>query len=216
MLFNNHNPETNGEKLFYETYKNKFKVIFDVGCRSDSLFTTFTGEVHYFEPCQQYLEQLQLEKQNQNSQSFFNPFGLSDENKILSYYPNYQSFFDRIQSCGRSDEPNKILLQVKRADEYIHANNIQTIDFLKIDTEGYELKVLKGFGESLSIVKIIQFEYGGTFLDNNTKLSQVIDYLETFGFTGFSYLCPQGKVLLPDYNDHYQYCNIVCWNTLRS
>ena len=130
---------------------------------------------------------------------------------MLSYYPTYQSFYDRIQSCGNSDEKNKIILKVRRAEDYIHEHNITEIDFLKIDTEGYEFKVLKGFGNSLSIVKMIQFEYGGTFMDNKTRLSEVIHYLENFGFTGFSYLCPQGTVILPNYNDHYQYCNIVCW-----
>lgn len=211
MLFNNHHPETNGEKIFYEKHKDQFKVIWDVGCRSDSLFTSFTGQVHYFEPCSSHLDLLVSQNNILNAQSFFNPFGLSDENQFLSYYPTYQSFFDRVSSCGRSDDENKITLEVRRADEYIRKNNIQEIDFLKIDTEGYEFKVLKGFGETLSIVKMIQFEYGGTFLDNKTRLRDVIHYLENFGFTGFSYLCPQGTILLPDKEDHYQYCNIVCW-----
>ena len=86
------------------------------------------------------------------------------------------------------------------------------IDFLKIDTEGYELNVIKGFDEYLFNVKIIQFEYGGTFIDNNLKLIDVIKYLEQYNFHKFSYLTHNGFVLINDFTDHYQYCNIVCIN----
>ena len=85
-------------------------------------------------------------------------------------------------------------------------NNINHIDFLKIDTEGYELNVLKVFEEYISYIDIIQFEYGGTFLDNNTKLIDVINYLKQYNFNNFSYLTSEGLSLLTDYNDHYQYC----------
>jgi hypothetical protein len=101
---------------------------------------------------------------------------------------------------------------LKKGKDYIINNNIKNIDFLKIDTEGYELKVLEGFEDYLSNIKIIQFEYGGTFLDNNTKLFDIIYYLEKYGFHKFSYLTNYGLVALTDFNDHYQYCNIVCVN----
>ena len=104
------------------------------------------------------------------------------------------------------------MLQIKKAKDYIVEKNIESIDFLKIDTEGYELKVLQGFEECLEHVKIIQFEYGGTFLDNNTKLIDVIHYLQQKGFYKFAYLTNYGTELITDFSDHYQYCNIVCIN----
>lgn len=79
-------------------------------------------------------------------------------------------------------------MNIKKAKDYIVEKNIQHIDFIKIDTEGFELSVLKGFEDCLTNVKIIQFEYGGTYLDNNIKLVEVKNYLEYFGFTNFSYL----------------------------
>jgi hypothetical protein len=89
-------------------------------------------------------------------------------------------------------------------------NNVMTIDFVKIDTEGYELNVLQGFENYLAQVQIIQFEYGGCNLDSNTKLIDIIKYLEKYGFCNFSYLTNNGPVLITDFSDHYQYCNIVC------
>ena len=90
--------------------------------------------------------------------------------------------------------------------------NIETVDFLKIDTEGFEFNVLLGFDDFLAKIGIIQFKYGGTFLDNNTALNDVVEYLKMHGFHKFSYLTSTGTQLITDFQDHYQYCNIVCVN----
>ncbi len=210
-MFNNCNPKTNGEYKFFMEIKDKINCVFDVGCRDDSEFIEFTGEVHYFDPVNEFIEKLKT-KENMNKASYFNSFGLGEDNKELYYYPIYQSFYDRINSCHVSDKSNKIALHIKKGKDYINNNNIKNIDFLKIDTEGYELNVLQGFEDFLENIKIIQFEYGGTFLDNNTKLIDVINYLEQKGFYKFSYLTNYGTELITDFTDHYQYCNIVCIN----
>lgn len=208
-MFNNSNPQTNGEHLFYTMIKDKIDVIFDIGCRDDSEFTTFEGEVHYFDPVSSFIENLSKQP-NKNKKAYFNTFGLGSENKTLFYYPRFQSFYDRIASCSISDDSNKVELTVKRGKDYVMENGIKGVDFLKIDTEGYELHVLQGFEDYLQNVKIVQFEYGGTFLDNNTKLIDVIQHLTKHGFHKFSYLTQSGIVPIVDMNDHYQYCNIVC------
>jgi FkbM family methyltransferase len=210
-MFNNYDSKTNGEYKFFMDIKDNIKVIFDVGCRTDSEFIHFSGEVHYFDPVNDFIEQIKKQS-NLNVISFFNNFGLGEENKQIYYYPKYESFYDRINSCYVSDDSNKILLQIKKGKDYVIENNIKNIDFLKIDTEGYELNVLQGFEDFLENVKIIQFEYGGTFLDNNKKLVDVINYLEKKGFHKFSYLTNSGTTIITDFTDHYQYCNIVCIN----
>jgi FkbM family methyltransferase len=204
-------PKTNGEEKFFMSIKDNIHIIFDVGCRSDSEFIYFNGEVHYFDPMESFIDNLKNQTIN-NKISYFNNFGLGNENKELYYYPRYQSFYDRVNSCHISDDSNKILLHIKKGIDYVNSKNLKNIDFLKIDTEGYELNVLQGFEDFLENVKIIQFEYGGTFLDNNTKLIDVIHYLQDKGFYKFSYLTSYGTEIITDFNDHYQYCNIVCIN----
>jgi FkbM family methyltransferase len=211
-MFNNADTKTNGEALFFTNIKPNINVIFDVGCRSDSEFTDFEGEVHYFDPVDIFVKNL-ANQPNKNKLSYFNNFGLGNENVQTLYYPRYQSFYNRTNSCQICDDSNKIVLEIKKAKDYIVEKNIETIDFLKIDTEGHELKVLQGFEECLENVKIIQFEYGGTFLDNNTNLIDVIHYLEQHGFYKFSYVTNYGTELITNFSDHYQYCNIVCINT---
>ena len=208
-MFNNCDSKTNGEEHFFMSIKDKIQLIFDVGCRSDSEFIHFTGEVHYFDPVQDFIDKLKKQP-NVNKASYFNSVGLGDESKELYYYPRYQSFHDRIHSCHASDASNKITLHIQKGYDYVTEKKIKGIDFLKIDTEGYELNVLKGFEGFLKNVKVIQFEYGGTFLDNNTRLRDVTQYLEKQGFYNFSYLTTNGTERITDFSDHYQYCNIVC------
>jgi len=202
-------PKTNGEELFYLSIKDKISVIFDVGCREESIFINFEGDVHYFDPVPKYIDNLKTQKNN-NRTSYFNTFGLGKENNELFYYPRYESFYNRIVSCGINDSSNKIVLHIKNAKDYVNEKNIKTIDFLKIDTEGYELNIVQGFDDFLENIKIIQFEYGGTFLDSNVKLIDIIRYLETKGFRKFSYLTSSGTTLITDFSDHYRYSNIVC------
>lgn len=208
-MFNNCDSKTNGETLFYNTIKGYIDVIFDVGCRKDTNFLDFNGDVHYFDPVHEFIDDLSNQP-SQNSKSYFNKFGLGENKEQIYYYPKYQSFYNRTKSCTICDDKNKIMLDIKKGKDYVIENNIEKIDFLKIDTEGYELKVLQGFEDFLHQIKIIQFEYGGTFLDNGVKLIDIIKYLESYGFRNFAYLTQYGTEPITDYNDHYMYCNIVC------
>ena len=207
LIFGNCNYATNGE-LFFIRGLPKNLVVFDVGSRNDSLFIKYKGEVHYFEPNPEHLSHLSA-LENNNLKSFYNEFGLSDSDEDLLYYPRYESFVNRFKSCGYDDASNAKQLKLKCAENYIIENKIQLIDFLKIDVEGLEFKVLKGFGENIKNIHVIQFEYGGTFIDANIKLTEIINYLSEHGFSKFYYLCPRGLVLINDFSDHYNYCNII-------
>jgi FkbM family methyltransferase len=206
-MFHNTDPETNGERAFYERIKDRLQVIFDVGCRYDSCFTEFPGIVHYFEPVPEFLERLKL-KSEVNANAYYNAFGLGNDDTTVTYYPKWQSFCDRSKSL-REKDGTTLSLRIRKAADYIRENGLEAVDFLKIDTEGYELEVLKGFGETLRMVKVIQFEYGGTYIDSGVRLVDVVDYLHTMGFDRCFYLSPDGTVPVTDFTDHYYYCNII-------
>ena len=214
-MFDEDRPEYNGELAFYQDIRPHIKTIFDVGSRDSSLFMDFEGEVHYFDPRSDFIDS--LEKQPcRNTRSYFNRFGLGLENTKNYYYPRFESFYDRIESCYTTDVENRIELEIRRGDEYMQKNQIETIDFLKIDTEGHEFSVLAGFDDYLSKIKIIQFEYGGVWIDSHTKLTDAIGVLRAYGFDQFSYLAPEGSHLVPipeNVVDDYRFCNIVCMNS---
>ncbi len=58
-------------------------------------------------------------------------------------------------------------VKVVTLDSFCKLNNINRINFLKIDVEGFELNVLRGSKDMLNkgAIDIIQFEFGGTAID---------------------------------------------------
>ena len=74
-------------------------------------------------------------------------------------------------------------IKVSKLKDYIEKNNIKKIDFMKIDTEGYELEILLGLENKIRLVDIIMFEHHyDNMIKKNYKFSQIHDYLSENGF----------------------------------
>ena len=72
---------------------------------------------------------------------------------------------DTIASLIEQPDPRRPLtvteqVYVETLDSFCDANGIDRIDLLKIDTEGYELEVLKGAARMLPRIRHVQFEFG--------------------------------------------------------
>ena len=74
-------------------------------------------------------------------------------------------------------------VSVDQAKNIIKKFKVDKIDLLKIDTEGYELNVIKGFGENINVVKVIIFEHHfDLMIKKNYNYSDINKYLENKGF----------------------------------
>jgi FkbM family methyltransferase len=88
------------------------------------------------------------------------------------------------------------------------------IDFLKIDAEGYDLKVLKGAETLLRKrrVRFAQFEYNWNWLGVGSSLREAVYFLEN---AGFSLLLIRNTGLHPfDYDfwgDYFRYSNFLVY-----
>ena len=72
--------------------------------------------------------------------------------------------------------------QIKLSD-YIKKNKIASIDFLKIDTEGYEYEVLVGTEEALSKINIVLFEHHyDDMIKKNYNFSDIHNFLKKNNF----------------------------------
>ena len=94
---------------------------------------------------------------------------------------------------------NKYLVDVIRLSDFIKNNNIDKIHVLKIDTEGHELKCLKGlFANDTFDIKYIQLESHNDdmYLFNATK-DEIPDLLNNNGF----YKCTKIKHGFGDFNE---------------
>lgn len=127
------------ELKIFKTLKD-VKVVFDVGARDSQYLKAKPGiEIHYFEPHKEFADKLEG--------GIVNQFGLSDKAGKGLYHPLTESF----SSLG------KLIYPLKTLDWY--AKDIPQIDFLKIDAEGMDYKILLGGKETLKKVRYLQFEY---------------------------------------------------------
>ena len=73
----------------------------------------------------------------------------------------------------------QIQVKIIKLDDFINNNsNIDIIDILKIDTEGYEYYVLKGIGNNIKKIKVIYFEHHfDDMIIKNYNLTDIHNYL---------------------------------------
>ena len=103
-----------------------------------------------------------------NKKIIQNNFGLGDKNEFITY-----------KDYGKNSQINTTILdsnfhdngstsyelkktRIETGSKYCDKNNIDFIDFIKIDAEGSDHLVLNGFMDFLDrkAVRLIQFEYG--------------------------------------------------------
>jgi FkbM family methyltransferase len=201
---NNH--LTNGEFWLISALKDsEVKTVFDVGANVGLWTNQFkknhpSCKVYSFEPVPETFEKLIANTQNLNDVRLFN-LALSDSNDSLefNYYPN-NSYFSSIYDHPLTEQqPEKKLVKAQKGDDFCEEFGIHTIDFLKIDTEGSEPKVLKGFGKMIESrkIKMIQFEYGEINIKSRFLLKDFYELLEKNGYS-------IGKIY-PDYIDFSSY-----------
>ena len=78
---------------------------------------------------------------------------------------------------------------------------------MRLDIEHRQLMSLKNILDK-SMVKFIQFEYGGTYLDAGTKLNDLIGYLGNYGYKVYSFNGEKFTHLI-NFNDDYRYDNFI-------
>tara|TARA_Y100000591_G_scaffold316503_1_gene325173 strand:- start:652 stop:1365 length:714 start_codon:yes stop_codon:yes gene_type:complete len=77
----------------------------------------------------------------------------------------------------------KIPIKIITLDNFIDNKKIDTIDILKIDTEGYEFNVLKGLKKNHNKIKTIYFEHHyDDMIKKNYKFSDINKILDDYGF----------------------------------
>ena len=77
----------------------------------------------------------------------------------------------------------KLPITILTLDHFIEKNHIENIDLIKIDTEGYELNVLKGLSKNSKKVKLIYFEHHyDDMIIKDYKFSDIHKFLKNRGF----------------------------------
>lgn len=143
------------EISFYKTILHELNIVFDVGCRDDNVFEELKPgiEVHMFDPVQR---NALLEKIAGKPNLHFTNIGLGDKKETTIFHPAYGSIL--LRDDPKCTDHHEITISVDTVKNYCIHKGIYHIDLLKIDTEGYDLHVIKGCGDMIHRIKYIQFE----------------------------------------------------------
>lgn len=219
--YNNCNMQTNGEKEVLKAIQ-PVDIVIDVGAHKGewSLNVVLQQQnvtIYGFEPLPMLWENLQkaLEKYHFS----LVPIALSDTSgeKQFVYYeklPGMSTLHQRpLQETQLEMIPYYLTVPTQRLDDFCEKNNIDRINFIKIDTEGNEAAVLLGCEKMLNAkaIDIIQFEYGGCYIDSKTTLKQIYDYLTQRGYSIYR-IYGSGLIKVSIWRDNlenYFYCNYL-------
>ncbi len=121
-----------------------------------------------------------------NYETFINQTQESSSSTINDLNLNSNYFLKKLKILNIKDIKNyirKVPIKIRSLDYYIKKNNIDSIDILKIDTEGFEFEVLKGLKENFHRVNFIYFEHHyDDMIKKNYSFSDINDLLKNFGF----------------------------------
>lgn len=192
----------------------------NIGDYSDELFRSFPGvEVHAFEPASSNVERLK--------RRFVGAPGLHICHAALSDQPGNMTLWADKDGSGMASLACRELghyditfkpmetVTVMRFDDYWGQHLAgRIIDLAKIDVEGYELKVLQGFGSVIKKVRVIQFEFGGTNIDTKVFFRDLWGFFQANDFELYR-ITPLGVMRIARYeerDEHFIIANFLAVN----
>jgi FkbM family methyltransferase len=115
--------------------------------------------------------------------------------------------------ANQNYENEVALVKVVTLDDFVERNDIHKINFVKIDVEGFETNVLKGWKKGLSKFKPILFLEIDPPLLLKAK-SSVMEIKNILSANGYKMFCSQRDKLVPfvGLNDDDSYVNVLCLN----
>jgi FkbM family methyltransferase len=189
---------SNGELHLMNKVLRNCRAVFDVGANVGEWATIALGinptlELHCFEPCASTY-QLLLENKFPDNVTC-NKFGLGARPgeialHLFEDYPGLNSLYKREgleNGWGLTPQRGTEIVNLTTLDDYCSKKAIREVDFLKVDVEGHELEVLRGGTELIakSSIDIIQFEYGGCFIDARILLKDIFEFFQSHDYALF-------------------------------
>jgi FkbM family methyltransferase len=160
-------------------------------------------EIHAFEPSKETFFALAEFAKSVPNIYIYN-FACGDENTSRNLY------YDEVKSGMASLSKRNLKhlniefekfesVEIRRLDTFLSNSSIKPHG-LKIDVEGHELEVLKGLGDHIYGLKVIQFEFGGTDLDSRVFFHDFWSFFEDKGFDLYR-LSPRGKIRVNSFQE---------------
>lgn len=212
-ILNYENFKVSGEEWLANNLNEIFKtghiILFDIGANEGDYARMIKSaippaKIYSFEPHPVTFLKLNDAAQKYDFYAFNSGCGETDGKIKLYDYKNmsssqhasiYQGAFDIIHKADFIEYE----IEVFKIDNFCKENNIQHINFIKIDAEGHELMVLKGANELIknNAIDMIQVELSQINLISRTFFKDIVDILGNYTFYR---LLPDGLIPLGDYD----------------
>lgn len=205
-----------GEAQFLKRHIGRlpYACVFDVGANvgdysAAAIEANPEVQLHCFEPSQAHCTLLMERLPAQNV--VINPFGLSDLAETRSLHKDCNvtglaSLIERDLSHLNIQLDKLEDVQLETGDGYVARHNIERIDLMKIDVEGWEMSVLKGFAGSFAkgIIQCCQFEFGHAHIERRENFRDFYRFFIDLGFI-MGTLKPNGQVqTMQEYNEIFE------------
>ena len=156
----------------------------DWTARATKAFGAYEG--HLFEPAPATFANLSVNLSD-DKRLRLNPVALMDEPGIkpFKYYGENSGKSTLLTGASYFEQPSTLIdVRSDRGSDYCKRNGIERVNLLKVDAEGADLLVLRGFSEMFEThsIDVVQFEYGYTSADAHTTMK---DFFEFFGRRGY-------------------------------
>lgn len=166
------------------------RTIFDCGAHNGETAIDFknkfpSAQIYSFEPVSKNFITLK-KNTSMYPQIHCYHFALGDKEETVKIQLQSDSQTHSLNNIELSENSiNTEIISVKTIDDFLLSSKIDNIDLLKIDTEGYELQVLKGAEQSLKNNKIKLILAESTIQSDDkfhTNLNTLNRYLENYNF----------------------------------
>jgi FkbM family methyltransferase len=167
------------------------RVILDVGANVGQTVTRFgkafpSAKIYSFEPVSATFTLLKKNVHHMTNVSCHQEaLGEEPGQQHIRVHTGKDSLLNSLKQVSMNEGGEVETIHVNTGDNFCAQHNISYVDLLKIDTEGYELEVLKGSRDLLQTAKIkaVYCEVGFTKSNQrNTFLNDVIDFLEPYSY----------------------------------
>lgn len=218
---NDLNFDRNGEARVIRALLPGCRVVFDVGANhgdwTDCALRINPGaEYHCFEPVAATFESLSKRHYPANVKLHPLALGAADEERTIYADDSSDAVNSLYQRTGIGSAHHHRpagTVRITTLDAFCSREGIDRVDFVKIDVEGHEVSVLEGAQRMLAAgrIRLIQFEYGGAYIDAGRMLRDVWRLLETARADYAVYkIMPGGLLPVSEYMqvwETYQYSN---------
>lgn len=193
-------------------------IIFDIGANKGQSIKRFkkifiNPSIYSFEPIKECFDELILNFGN-DVKIFNLALGENNETKTLrinqdsgtsSFYKINQGY----NNLHGNKEIRKQQVKVDTLDRFVKKNNIQFIDLIKIDVQGFEEKILLGAKNILHNVKCIEVEIILTnYYNNISSFNTIESILKKYDFILYNISSP-----VYDNNKNIQWLNAIYYKS---